>query len=111
MPGLSPSQFEGRGNTSTDYHTGRRTSFFDIDLPDRQPHEPHAVRAKATELGTKSWSVEVVHGPHDTKNEQGSYYEVASRTSIEGKTAGVMAKHVERLARQAALGVVKSRQP
>lgn len=110
MAAISPKQFEGRLSKSTDYHTGRVKTYFDVDIPDRQAHEPHNVRAMAEQIGTRTWSVHTVHGPHDEKDQTGSYYRSGERTTIEGKAAGAMGQHVERLARQAAVGVVKARQ-
>jgi hypothetical protein len=75
----TPREFE-----SKDYSTGRRTVTHDIDVPDRQPHEPHSIRAQARETGTNEWSVSVTHGPHDEKDEQGSYYRHISSTQFSG---------------------------
>lgn len=71
-------------NESKDYNTGRRVVTHDMDVPDRQPHEPHGIRAQAKETGTNQWLMSVVHGPHDTKDESGSYYKHISDTQFAG---------------------------
>lgn len=71
-------------NESKDYATGRRTVTHDMDVPDRLPHEPHGIRAQAKETGSNQWNVSVVHGPHDTKDESGSYYRHISDTQFSG---------------------------
>lgn len=76
-------------NESRDYATGRRTITHDLDVPDRQPHEPHGIRAQAKETSPNQWNVNVVHGPHDTKDESGSYYRHISNTQFSGPLAKV----------------------
>ena len=65
---------EGRFQDSTDYNTGRRTVFHEIDVPHPAPGEPHAIRAQATETSPNEWLVKVHHGPHAERDESGSYY-------------------------------------
>jgi hypothetical protein len=63
---------------------GYRTITHDMDVPDRLPHEPHGIRAQAKETAPNSWNVSVIHGPHDTKDESGSYYKHISNTQFSG---------------------------
>jgi hypothetical protein len=65
---------EGRFQESTDYNTGRRTVFHEIDVPNPAPGEPHAIRAQAHETSPNQWMVKVHHGPHAERDETGSYY-------------------------------------
>lgn len=67
-----------------DYATGRRTVTHDIDIEDRLPHEPAAVRAQAREHSTNAWNITVTHGPHAEKDESGSYYKHISNTQFAG---------------------------
>lgn len=75
---------EGRLQESTDYSTGRRTVFHEIDVPHRQSHEPHSIRAQASETGKNQWLVKVTHGPHEERDESGSYYKHVAGFTHEG---------------------------
>ena len=65
---------EGRFQESTDYNTGKRTVFHEVEVPHPAPGEPHAIRAQATETSKNEWMVKVHHGPHAEKDDRGSYY-------------------------------------
>lgn len=65
---------KGDFQQSTDYNTGRRTVYHEIEVPHRQDHEPHAIRAQATETSPNEWMVKVHHGPHAERDATGSYY-------------------------------------
>lgn len=82
---------ERRESWSKDYNTGYQRGFHEIEVPDRQPHEPMSVRAQARETSTKSWITEVVHGPHEQKDETGSYYRTLSSTQFQGTLSQVKA--------------------
>jgi hypothetical protein len=73
-----------RTSESKDYHTGYRTITQDLDVPDRQPHEPYGIRAQAKETGTNQWSINVHHGPHEERDESGSYYRHISSDQFTG---------------------------
>jgi hypothetical protein len=69
---------------SKDYSTGYRVVTHDIEVPDRQPHEPLGLRAQARELSTNNWMVQVTHGPHEEKDESGSYYRHVNQMQFAG---------------------------
>jgi hypothetical protein len=79
------------GNTfeSKDYATGRRTVTHDLEVTDRLPHEPTQIRAQAREHSPNTWTINVTHGPHETKDEQGSYYKHISSTQFAGPISKV----------------------
>jgi hypothetical protein len=77
MPGSpqrKPAKPEGQFQQSTDYNTGRRTVYHEIEVPHPAPGEPHAIRAQATETSPNEWMVKVHHGPHAERDASGSYY-------------------------------------
>ena len=87
MPGApqrKQSKPEGEFHESTDYSTGRRTVFHEINVPNPTPGEPHAIRAQATETGKNQWSVKVHHGPHAERDPSGSYYKHVEQFTHEG---------------------------
>ena len=65
---------EGEFRESTDYNTGRRTVYHEIEVPSPGEGEPHAIRAQATETSKNEWMVKVHHGPHAERDPSGSYY-------------------------------------
>ena len=54
---------EGRFQQGQDYNTGYRNVFHEIDIPGRQSHEPHSIRAHARETSPNQWLI----GPRSTK--------------------------------------------
>lgn len=97
-----------RLSENTDYSTGRRTVSSDIDVPDRRPAEPHAIRVQAREHSTNQWSVSVVHGPHDEKDASGSYYRHMSQTQFSGPL-GKLRPHLNKSANEAWKGLRDAR--
>jgi hypothetical protein len=89
---LSTDQFAVRMAETKDYSTGYRNIWAEADVPDRQSHEPHSVRSQARETGTNRWSVTVTHGPHEDKDESGSYYKHVGQYSHEGPVGQVRSK-------------------
>lgn len=87
-----PRRLVGRENLSTDYNTGYRSAWYDADIPDRLPHEPHGIRSQAREHGRNRWSVSVTHGPHEEKDESGSYYKSVGSYVHEGPLGEVKRK-------------------
>lgn len=64
---------------------GYRTVTHDIEVTDRLPHEPTGIRAQAREgPGNNRWTISVTHGPHEERDESGSYYKHISSTQFEG---------------------------
>ena len=63
-----------RFHEGANYDTGYRHQYYDYDVPDRLPHEPHNIRIEAKEHRPNSWTIRSTHGPHDERDESGSYY-------------------------------------
>ena len=99
---LSNSQFASltRSEEMRDSTTGRKTHWVDIDVPDRQPHEPLGVRGKVVETGKNQWQTFVHHGPFEQRDERGSYYRLDPSGSFEG-TGSAAKAHAKRLAKEA----------
>ena len=76
-------------SVSKDYNTGYRIVTHDFDVPERQSHEPTGIRAQAREVGTNAWSIRVVHGPHEERDEGGSYYRHISSDQFSGTLSKV----------------------
>ncbi len=93
---------------SKDYATGRRVVTHDIEVPDRQSHEPMMVRAQAREHSANSWTMNVTHGPHEDKDEQGSYYRHISSTQFAGPI-GQVRSGLKRAATESWKGVMDAR--
>jgi hypothetical protein len=83
---------EGRFQDSTNYNTGYRTVFHEIDVPHPAPGEPHAIRAQATETSKNQWMVKVTHGPHEERDPSGSYYKHVGEFSHEGPLSSMKGK-------------------
>lgn len=103
MVALNPHQF-GNMKESTDYSTGRRMVTYDIDLPDRQPHEPLGVRSQAREISKNQWMVKTTHGPFEEKDESGSYYKDMGSADVKGPPSAVRS-HVKRAAAESFRGL------
>jgi|SRR5215467_13311716 len=88
MPAPKP---EHRAFESKQSGTGYRTVTHDIEIPDRQPHEPSSVRAQARETSTNSWLINVHHGPFEERDESGSYYRNISSDQFTGPIGQVRA--------------------
>ena len=95
MPG-SPQRKQpkpaGSFHESKDYNTGKRSVYHEIEVPGRQSHEPHAIRAHARETSTNQWQVRVHHGPHAEKDESGSYYKHVDEFSHTGPLSSLKPK-------------------
>ena len=85
----SPKQF-GKLNESRGYDTGYRKHYYDLEVPDRLPHEPYNIRVDATETGTNRWTIRTTHGPHEERDPSGSYYKsVGESEQFEGPAGKV----------------------
>jgi len=80
---------EGRFQDGKDYNTGYRNVFHEIDIPGRQSHEPHSIRAHARETSPNQWLIKVTHGPHEERDPSGSYYKDAGTLTHTGPMGSV----------------------
>jgi hypothetical protein len=98
-----------RVNESTDYNTGRGNIYADMDLSDRLPHEPHGIRAQAQQVNGRDWMVRVTHGPHEERDNTGSYYRSVASDIISGVTPSKVKTHVQRAVREAHKDLLRGR--
>jgi hypothetical protein len=104
-----PDQDNLHEQQSKDYNTGRARVFAEVNLTDRQAHEPHAVRAQAEQVNSSDWLVRTTHGPHDEKDETGSFYRTVNTEVMHGITPAKMKTHVRRAAKSAHNDLLKQR--
>lgn len=84
---------QGRLSEGKDYDTGYRKHFYEIEVDDRLPHEPSTVRFAAQEHGTNRWTLSGFRGPHEEKDERGSYYrDVGESETLEGPAGKINAE-------------------
>ena len=106
-----PDQANLREEQGKDYNTGYQNIYAEIPLSDRLPHEPHHLRAQAQQINRNDWIVRTVHGPHDERNETGSYYETVNTEVMHGVTPSKMKTHVRRAVKGAHNELLKQRPP
>ena len=104
-----PDQANLSEQQSRDYNTGRHNIYAEIPLTDRLPHEPHHIRAQAQQVNSSDWIVRTVHGPHEERDETGSYYKTVNTEVMHGVTPSKMKTHVRRAAKGAHNDLLKQR--
>ena len=93
---MHPDQANLSEQQSRDYNTGWANIYAEIPLSDRLPHEPHHIRAQAQQINGRDWMVRVVHGPHEERDETGSYYKTIDTSVLHGVSPAKMKTHVRR---------------
>jgi len=109
MSKLHPDQANLNEQQSRNYTNGRASIYAEVNLTDRLPHEPTAIRAQAEQVNSSDWIVRTTHGPHEEKDPTGSYYRTVSSEVMHGVTPAKMKTHVRRAAKQAHSDLLKQR--
>ena len=89
--------------------TGYRRQSYDLEVPDRLPHEPHNIRVQAHESGPNRWTIRAHHGPHEEKDESGSYYKGVGETQEFTGPAGKVKSMIMRRGHDEFRGLIKRR--
>ncbi len=106
---LHPDQAAVNVWDANDYNTGRKKWIADINVTDRVGSEPHSIRAQAEQINSRDWMVRVVHGPHEERDESGSYYRTVGSEMVHDATPAKMKTHVRRAAKSAHNDMLKQR--
>jgi hypothetical protein len=104
-----PDQDNLHEQAGKDYNTGRAKLYAEVNLTDRLPHEPTAIRAQAEQVNGSDWIVRTTHGPHAEKDATGSYYRTVNSEVMHGVTPAKMKTHVRRAAKGAHNDLLKQR--
>lgn len=104
-----PDQANLNEQEGRDYSTGRANIYAEVNLTDRLPHEPTAIRAQAQQVNSSDWIVRTTHGPHEERDETGSYYRTVNTEVMHGITPSKMKTHVRRAAKSAHSDLLKQR--
>ena len=104
-----PDQANLNEQAGKDYNTGRAKIYAEVNLTDRLPHEPTAIRAMAEQVNSSDWIVRTTHGPHEERDETGSYYRTVDTQVVHGSTPAKMKTHVRRAAKGAHNDLLKQR--
>lgn len=104
-----PDQTNLNEQQSRNYNTGRANIYAEVNLTDRLPHEPTAIRAQAEQVNSSDWIVRTTHGPHEERDETGSYYRTVNTEVMHGVTPSKMKTHVRRAAKSAHNDMLKQR--